>query len=101
MKEHTGGGTGKPTPRAEGKRNAPRQIPQQEPEPKKPVKKNTPRVIKKATVPIYTEDVTVLQPDGKLVQYKERPWKCAKCRKGFQLPGHLKVHVRKCVPSTI
>lgn len=108
MKEyHTPGGgggsskTGPPAPR-EGKRNAPRNLPQQEaPSAPKEKKMAPPRVVKKATVPIYSEDVTVLQPDGKLVQYKERPWKCAKCRKGFQLPGHLKVHVRKCVPSSI
>merc|ERR1712106_222727 len=57
--------------------------------------------IMKATVKLYSSDVMVLQPDGKLVKYKNRPFKCTKCRKGFQLPGHLKVHVRKCYPNTV
>jgi len=57
--------------------------------------------IMKATVKLYSSNVKVLQPDGKLVDYKHRPFKCTKCRKGFQLSGHLKVHVRKCYPSAL
>jgi len=46
----------------------------------------------------YSGVIMVLQPDGKLVKYKKRPFRCAICRKGFTAISYLKTHSRKCHP---